>query len=40
MHHQARHQTSKAPKRAAGSEMTLDVDRVLDGGVNGKEQLG
>jgi hypothetical protein len=27
-------------ERAAGSAMTLDVERVFDGGVNGKETLG
>jgi hypothetical protein len=26
-------------KRAAGGEMALDVERVLDGGVNGQEAL-
>src|SRR5580704_17394512 len=28
---------SKYAKRAAGSEMTLDVERVVNGGVNGQE---
>ena len=31
---------SEDAKRAAGSEMTLDVERVVDGGVNGQEPLG
>jgi hypothetical protein len=31
---------SKDAERAAGCEMALDVERVLDGGVNGQEALG
>jgi hypothetical protein len=31
---------SEAAKRAAGDEMTLNVERVVNGGVNGKEALG
>ena len=31
---------SEDAKRAAGCEMTLDVERVVNGGVNGKEALG
>jgi hypothetical protein len=30
----------KDAKRAAGCEMTLDVERVVNGGVNGQEALG
>ena len=30
---------SEDAKRAAGSEMALDVERVVDGGVNGQETL-
>jgi hypothetical protein len=31
---------SEDAKRAAGCEMALDVERVLDGGVNRQESLG
>ena len=31
---------SEDAERAAGCEMALDVERVLDGGVNGQEALG
>ena len=31
---------SEDAKRTAGSEMTLDVERVVNGGVNGQETLG
>ena len=31
---------SEDAKRAAGCEMTLDVERVVNGGVNGQEALG
>jgi hypothetical protein len=31
---------SEDTKRAAGCEMTLDVERVVNGGVNGQEALG
>ena len=31
---------SEDAKRAAGGKMALDVERVVDGGVNGQETLG
>jgi hypothetical protein len=31
---------SQDAKRAAGGEMTLDVERVVNGGMKGQEALG
>jgi hypothetical protein len=31
---------SEGPERAAGCEMALNVESVVDGGVNGQEALG
>ena len=31
---------SEGPERAVGGEMALDVEGVLDSGVNGQEALG